>query len=119
MAAERVFSRSASGTGCSAKTTMTATLAPSGSSGEVTSRRWPGRMVVSKRTVLCMAITSFGHYKHRTASRARYFAGAVQPGAVADLAEQKVGFAQDAAVALPAQRFGGIVEGVVLAVGEG
>src|SRR6266545_6903496 len=42
--------------------TMTSTLAPSGSSGALTSRRWPGRIVVSIRKAVCMRVTSVGHY---------------------------------------------------------
>src|SRR5437588_146669 len=46
------------GFGCSCSTTITSTLAPSGSFRTVTSRRWPGRTVVSMRSAVCMRITS-------------------------------------------------------------
>src|SRR6185312_9586756 len=45
------------GSGFSGNTTMTSTVAPSGSSGALISRRWPGRTVVSIRNADCMTIT--------------------------------------------------------------
>ena len=62
---------------------------------------------------------AFQQVEGQQAGRAHQLAPvAAEPGAVAVLPEQEGGFAQDAEVAFAAGGFRGVVEGVVLAVGE-
>src|SRR5204863_3213179 len=67
----------------------------------------------------CQHFLTFEHVEGQEASLAHQFAPVTaELGSAAVFPEQKGGFAQDAEVAFPAGHFGGIVKGIVLAIGE-